>query len=258
MTNVEIYNLLLALLMAVASGLVGSFALMRRMTLAGDAISHIALPGLSLAILYSLSPLIGAGVALILGAIIIWKIEETSKLNTEAVTGVLFALSLAIGALLVEEEHELIKLLFGSTGGVTLGDFIAGTLISILIVLFILKNRYSLTLSLVSKELAKTVGVNNDRLQLLFLLVFSLTVLLGLKFLGVLLMGSLIIIPAATARNVAVNLNTMLSTAVMAALIAIVLGILIVQLFELPLGPSIVGVASALFFLTLIFRRGRD
>lgn len=256
MADIETYKLILALLMAVASGLVGSFALMRRMTLAGDAISHIALPGLAIAILFSINLVVGAGATLLIGALLIWKIESISKLNTEAVIAVLLALSLAIGEIMIKDEDQLIKLLFGSGSGIGWSDFIVGSLMSILIIIFILKKRYALTLSLISKDLAKTVGVNNERLQLSFIIIFSLTVLLGLKFLGVLLMGSLIIIPAAIARNIATNLNSMLITASLMAVTSVAMGMVFAQTFNLSLGPAIVSVAGTLFFLTLIFRKG--
>lgn len=254
MINIEIYRIILALLMATASGLVGSFALMRRMTLAGDAFAHIALPGLALAVIYSVNPIIGAGVALLIGSLIIWKVEKLSKLNTEAIVGVLLALSLALGVLLVEDGEQLLALLLGNEGGVTFVDFIIGSVMSLLVILFIIKKRYALTLSLISKELAKTVGVSNDKLQLSFLIIFSLTVLLGLKFLGVLLMGSLIIIPAAAARNLAINLNSMLMTSALVASVSVILGMLVSELFSYVLGPSIVTVAGILFFISLIFR----
>lgn len=254
MINIEIYRIILALLMATASGLVGSFALMKRMTLAGDAFAHVALPGLAIAVIYSFNPILGAGIALLLGSLVIWKVEKLSKLNTEAIVGVLLALSLAIGVLLVEDEDQLLDILLGNEGAVTFIDFVLGSLMSLIVILFIIKKRYALTLSLISKELAKTIGIQNDKLQLSFLIIFSLTVLLGLKFLGVLLMGSLIIIPAATAKNLAINLNSMLIASALVASASVILGMLLSELFGYVLGPSIVSVAGALFFISLILR----
>ena len=69
--------------MAVAAGLVGCFAVMRRMTLAADAFSHVALPGIGLALVLRLNPLLGALAALLAGAVLIWAIEGKTKLSTE-------------------------------------------------------------------------------------------------------------------------------------------------------------------------------
>ncbi len=253
MINIEMLSLILAGLTAVASGIVGSFALMRRMTLAGDALSHVALPGIGLALIYSYNPVLGGGLVLLFGTLIIWKVEKISKLNTEAVIGVLFAASLAVGALAFEEAHELVEVLFGGIATVTANEFIYGSIIAAAVIWFILKNRHSLVLALVSKELARTAGISTDRLQLYFLLSFALTVILGMKFLGVLLMGSLIIIPASAARNIARNLNSMLVISSGISLFSVLSGIAVSNLFSFQLGPAIIIIASAIFLITLIW-----
>src|ERR1035437_8215887 len=107
--------------MAVAAGLVGCFAVMRRMTLAADAFSHVALPGIGLALVLRLNPLIGALVALLAGSMLIWAIEGRTKLSTEAITGVVFSVALAIGSLTATGE-ELIDALFGTPGSMTIAE----------------------------------------------------------------------------------------------------------------------------------------
>ena len=106
MNNELILNLLPAILLAFASGMVGVFALMRRMSLAADAMSHIALPGLGLAFLYKINPLIGGAVTLLLGALLIWKIEGKTKIPTETIIGVVFSLSLAIASASPRPRHQ--------------------------------------------------------------------------------------------------------------------------------------------------------
>jgi ABC-type Mn2+/Zn2+ transport system permease subunit len=83
---------------------------------------------------------------------------------------------------------------------------------------------------------------------------FALTVALGLRYLGVLLMGSLVIIPAATAKRLARTLTGMLATAVVAAVAASVAGTLLAELLEQPTGPMIITVAALQFLLSLVRR----
>lgn len=253
MIFIEPYSFVLAALTAIASGLVGSFALMRRMTLAGDALSHVALPGIGLALLYSYNPILGGALTLLVGVLIVWKVENLSHLNTEAVIGVLFALSLAVGAITFKEAPELVETLFGGITPVTPYEFLFGSIMAVAVAWFILKNRHALVLALISKELAKTASISTSRLQLLFLTVFALTVILGMKFLGVLLMGSLIIIPAAAARNVARNLNSMLVISSGIALVSVISGIFVSKVFEFQLGPVIIIIASVFFTATFLF-----
>src|SRR5690348_16135218 len=91
--------------MALAAGLLGSFVLLRRMTLAADALSHVALPGIGVAIILRLHPLVGAIAALGTAAVLIWALERRTRLATETVTGVVFATALAAGALLSSGEE---------------------------------------------------------------------------------------------------------------------------------------------------------
>src|ERR1039458_1479496 len=90
----------LALGAGAAAGLVGCFAVMRRMTLAADAIAHIALPGIGLAILLRIHPILGGVAALLVGTLLVWGIEGRTRLATETVIGVVFSTALAIGRLM--------------------------------------------------------------------------------------------------------------------------------------------------------------
>src|ERR1039458_2050091 len=180
--------------MAVAAGLVACFAVMRRMTLAADAFSHVALPGIGLALVLRLNPLIGALVALLAGSMLIWAIEGRTKLSTEAITGVVFSVALAIGSLTATGE-ELIDALFGTPGSMTIAETIFALVAALAVIAFILKARDRLLVSLVSTEVAIASGIGVTSLQLSFLVAFAVTVALGMRYLGVLLMGSLIIIP---------------------------------------------------------------
>src|SRR5450756_2169271 len=112
MATSELYSIILALATALAAGIVGSFALMKRMSLAGDVVSHIALPGLGLALLFHINPLVGAAAALMLGTVLIWRLEKEATLTTDVAIGVIFTAALAIGTLVTPSE-DLIEALFG-------------------------------------------------------------------------------------------------------------------------------------------------
>src|ERR1700680_2846968 len=90
-TSMTIETVMLSAAMAVAAGLVGCFAVMRRMALAGDALSHVALPGIGIALALHVHPVFGAAVMLFFGALVIWAIEDRSRLATETVIGVVFS-----------------------------------------------------------------------------------------------------------------------------------------------------------------------
>lgn len=254
MINDQVLNLLPALVLACAAGMVGVFALLRRMSLAADAMSHIALPGLGLALLYGINPVLGGASTLLAGAVLIWSLERKTQIPTETIIGVIFSVSLALGSLLTPEE-DIIEALFGGFGEFTVGTFVTTAFLSLCIIaaLWWLKNKF--VILMISKDLARVSGLPGDRLDLAFIFIFALTIILGLKFLGALLMGSLIIIPAATAKNLGWNINSMLVISSFAALLSVFGGYIVAENFSLDLGPTIVSLASAVFLGSLFVRR---
>jgi ABC-type Mn2+/Zn2+ transport system permease subunit len=240
--------------MAIAAGLVGCFAVMRRMSLASDALSHVALPGIGIALAIHVNPVLGAAVALLLGTLLVWGLERRTGISTEAVVGVVFSLALALGSMLATGE-ELVDALLGSPGTLGAWEVGLGLAGAAMVAVFVLVERHRLVLSLVSADLALTSRVPVARLELLYLLSFSLTVALGLRFLGVLLMGSLVIIPAATAKHLARNLREMLAISVAVAVSSTLAGeLLAIRLGRSP-GPIIITFAAAMFLLSLPLRR---
>ncbi|MGH9681935.1 MAG: metal ABC transporter permease, partial [Candidatus Acidiferrales bacterium] len=125
MNTGESYTLLLALLFAVSAGLVGCFALMKRMLLASDVISHLALPGLGIAFLLKFNPLAGAAATLFFGTLLVWRLQKGTGLAADAAIGVVFAAALAFGAAVTPRE-DLVEALFGNFEQLSLPGFLLG------------------------------------------------------------------------------------------------------------------------------------
>jgi ABC-type Mn2+/Zn2+ transport system permease subunit len=252
----HIYAILLAGLFAIAAGLVGSVALMKRMVLASDVMSHLALPGLGLAFLLKSNPLVGGGATLILGTLLVWQLQKKTEMATDASIGVVFAACLGIGALITPNE-DLLEALFGNFQKLSLAGFLLGVAAVILVVAFLAGMKDRLILDLFSPELAAATGVKVAYLDLGFMLVFSLTILVGLRFMGGLLSSALIIIPAATARQLTGRMAQFVVIASAASLISVAVGFLITTLVlkTSTVGPTIVIVSVVLFVLSLLKRK---
>jgi len=250
------FLLLLALFFALAAGLVGCFALMKRMVLASDVISHLALPGLGVAFLLKMNPLLGGATTLFLGTILVWRLQKKTGLAMDAAIGVVFAAGLAIGAAVTPRE-DLIEALFGELQQVSVLGFLLGFAATLFVVLsvFLLKDR--LALSIFSPDLAAASGVNIGRVDLYFLLVFGLTILIGLRFMGTLLASALIILPAATARHLTDKLSHFLLVSSVTSLVSVTAGFLFnAFVFRLStVGPTIVIFSALLFGLSLVRKR---
>ena len=183
----------IALLVGIASGSVGPFILLRRMALVGDALSHVALPGIALALIYGLDPFYGVVVFLIAAAFLIFWLEGRSRIPPDAIVGLLFTASLAIGILIIP-NGDIIESLFGAFPVLSLPYLLAILLIAAVMaaLCFVLARRFLFLI--VSPDLAKVHGFDR-RYDLALLLIFSMIVALGIKLVGTLLMGALTIIP---------------------------------------------------------------
>ncbi|OGY64531.1 MAG: hypothetical protein A3J53_00350, partial [Candidatus Harrisonbacteria bacterium RIFCSPHIGHO2_02_FULL_40_20] len=201
--------LLVAIFVSASAGLLGAFAILKKMALVGDALTHVALPGMALGLLFNFSPFLGALAFLVFAIFGIWLMERYSKLSTETLVGIFFSASLALGVL-ITPDHELVEALFGNIISLTWAEAIISAVMALILILIILILRRQLALNMVSSELAQSAGINNSRLNLIYLLIFALAVALGIRFVGAVLMGSLVIIPAAAARNIASSFNMFL------------------------------------------------
>ena len=251
MTEALILSLLTGIFVGFSAGYLGSLMVLEKMSLVGDALSHVALPGLALGFLYNFPPFLGAFAFLFASAVIIWHLGRVTKLSFETIVGAMFTLSLAIGIIIIP-ELDLLEALFGDITTVTILETAIAVIISAIAV-FLTKIIYKkLVLSMISEELAISKGINVGRINLLYLVLVSLVVAVGIKIVGTLLVGFLVIVPAAAAKNVSADL---LKYAVLSAFFGIVSscsGILFSSYLNLPTGPLVVFSGFIVFLATVL------
>lgn len=252
----SLLQLIVAILIGVGAGYLGSFMVLRRMSLVGDALSHVALPGIAMALLWNFNPFFGAFATLFLATIGIWILEKKTELPLETLVGIFFTLSLAVG-LLLTPEPELLEALFGDISAVNKIDLLI-TAVSVAIIIAVVSavNR-GLIISILSKDLAKSMNISVNKINLLFLILVSLIVALGLKVGGTLLMGSLVIIPAAAAKNISTSISRYVFLSAIFGASASMAGIAFAHIFSIPTGPSIVLAGGAIFLITIVFTKHR-
>ena len=241
-------------LVGASSGYLGSFMVLKRMSLVGDALSHVALPGMAIAITLAINPMLGALIALTLAVIGIWYLGEKSEIYPEALVGVFFTASLAIG-ILVTPEPELLEALFGNLESIGTMDgliTIAGAIVIFWATRLISKK---LLLGVISEDLATSTGVNMPRVNLIYLLLVGLAVALGVKFVGTLLMGALVIVPAVSAKNLAKSISNFQFLASILGVLSIFFGILIAKWLGISSGPPVVLVSIAFFGLSYLLKK---
>ena len=239
---------------AAAAGDLGSFMVLKRMSLVGDALSHVALPGMAIALTFHFSPILGAFIALTLAVIGVWYLEKTSQIYPEALVGIFFTASLAIG-ILITPQTELLEALFGNIEKVTFNEGLAAIALSVAVIIVTTTISRKMVLGIISEELAKSMKVAVSTLNLVYLLLVGAVVALGIRFVGTLLMGALVIVPAASARNVSRGIKNYFLLSVVFGIFSAVTGLLVASFYQITAGPVVVLISILFFILSYLFRK---
>lgn len=249
-----IFLLVVGALVCASSAYLGSFMVLKRMSLVGDALSHVALPGIAIALTFGINPMLGALVALVIATFGIWYLSEHSEVYPEALVGVFFTASLAIG-LLLTPQPELLEALFGNIDKIGLVDGLFTIVGAALIFVVTISVSQKLLLGIVSEDLAKAQKINTSKINLVYLLMVALVVALGVKFLGTLLTGAMVIIPAAAAKNLARSIKNFQLLAIFIGISSSIIGILIAKSFGASSGPIVILVTVLVFIFSYLFKK---
>ena len=256
MVDTLIFSLIVGASVGFAAGYLGSIMVLEKMALVGDAMSHVALPGLAIGVLFHFNPLVGGFIFLFVSAILIWHLGRVTKLSFETLVGAAFTLALAVGILLFRDLDTLEAALFGDIAQVNLWSAIAAIGISIAVVLLTRLIYRKIVLSLISEELAISKGISVAKTNLLYLLLVSATVAIGIQITGTLLVGFLVVTPAAAARMVSGNLSRYLALSAVIGAASAISGILLSRYFNILPGPLVV-ISGVVIFVAMIIIRWR-
>ena len=252
MTNL-LFLIIVGVFVAAAAGYLGSFMVVKRMSLVGDALTHVALPGMAIALTLGISPVLGALIFLTLAIIVVWYLQEHSEVYPEALVGVIFTASLALGVL-ITPEPDLLEALFGNIERINITEGTIAIVISLLIVVVTRLISKKMILGIISEELAKSGGIPISKLNLIYLLLVGVVVALGVKFVGTLLMGALVIVPAVSAKNIARSLKDYYLFSILFGILSAAVGVTVAATFHITPGPAVVLTGISIFIITYLVR----
>jgi zinc transport system permease protein len=258
MDDFLIRALMAALGIAAIAGPLGSFVVWRRMAYFGDTLSHSALLGLTLGFLLGVDPTVGiVGICAVV-ALILALGQRQSVLASDTLLGILShgALSLGLVSLAFMETMrvDLIGYLLGDVLSVTWNDvtvvYVGGACI-LAILIWLWRPLLAIT---VHEDLARVEGVPVRRVQIAFMMIIAVTIAIAMKVVGVLLITSLLIIPAAAARSLSRTPEQMAVIAGLVGMLAVLGGLAGSFQWDLPSGPAIVTAAGLLFVVSIAGR----
>uniref|UniRef100_Q0I4A8 High-affinity zinc uptake system membrane protein ZnuB n=1 Tax=Histophilus somni (strain 129Pt) TaxID=205914 RepID=Q0I4A8_HISS1 len=246
---------LTGILLSFITAPLGAFVVWRKMAYFGDTLAHSALLGVTLGIFLHINPYVAILILTVLLAILMVWLESNTQYSIDTLLGIIAHSCLSLGvvtvALLQNVRVDLMAYLFGDLLALGFDDlyFIAiGVSIVLGILIFFWQPLLSIT---VSPELAQVEGINIKRMQFLLMILTALTIALSMKFVGALIITSLLIIPAATAKRFARSPEMMVIIAIFVSMISITLGLTLSAFYDTPSGPSVVISSTFLFILSL-------
>lgn len=238
---------------ALIAGPLGSFVVWRKMAYFGDTLAHASLMGLALGFLLDINLYLALVVCCLALAVILVTLQKQQLVATDTLLGILAHSALSLGLVAVSfldnVRIDLMSYLFGDLLAVSPTDliFIYSGAVGVAIVLAIFWR--PLLSTTVNEDLAAVEGHNTDLMRLILMLLVGMVIAVGMKFVGALIMTSLLIIPAATARRFAQTPEQMALIASVIGSIAVLLGLSMSWHFDTPAGPSVVISATAMFLL---------
>ncbi len=236
------------------AGYLGTLMLSKKMSVVAGPLSHLALPGVALAILYDFSIALGAFPFVILGSLFIWLLEKRTKLPLENLSAIIFAFGVGT-ALLFLPMNKAEEALVGNISRITLLETMVSVFLSFLVFIILQKIYNQIMLTNIYEDLALIEGIKINRNALLYLLGIAITVGLGVYLVGGLITVALIALPSASAKNLSRDLHSYKILAPIFGIVSAVIGIAIASSLHLPTGPMIIIFGSILFLLTVILRR---
>lgn len=247
--------LIAGIAVALISGMIGCFVIWRRMAYFGDSLSHSALLGVVLGIATGFNMNLSIIIICLIFSLLMMFLSQNKMLTTDSILGILAHATLSISIVisyLMGQQLNLHAYLFGDILTVTTHEIYwiyGGGIIAILLLII---NWQALVLMTIHEELAKAENVNVFYTHLLFMFLITIIVSISIRIVGILLITSMLIIPTATARQLAYSPISMAIIASVIGVIAIIMGIFGSIQFDTPSGPTIIIALVILFACTLM------
>ncbi|MDG2948412.1 zinc ABC transporter permease subunit ZnuB [Bisgaard Taxon 10/6] len=247
---------LTGILLSFITAPLGAFVVWRKMAYFGDTLAHSALLGVALGIFLNIDPYLSILILTVILAVVMVWLESNTQYSVDTILGIIAHSCLSLGVvtvgLLQNVRVDLMGYLFGDLLAVTFEDLrmiAIGVILVLSVLIYLWKPLISTT---VSPELAQVEGINIRRMRFILMILTALTIALSMKFVGALIITSLLIIPAATARRFARTPEMMAIIAVFVSMIAVSMGLMLSAFYNTAAGPSVVICSACLFLLSLI------
>lgn len=255
-----IKNALIAILLASPIfAIIGTMIVNNKMAFFSDALGHSALTGIAIGMLLGIS---NANISIVIFAIvfalILNYVKNKTSYGTDTIISVFSSIAMAIGLALLGRMGEFNKYsnyLVGDLLSISKQELVYLAIAFVLVIIFWIFTFNKINAISVNKMLAKSKGINVTIVDNLFSVVTAIIVMISIRWIGILLINSMVILPAASSRNISKNMREYHTNAIIIALVSGVLGLIISYYLNVPTGPMIVIILGIVYLFTFLLRK---
>jgi len=243
---------IVGVLISLCAALIGVSLVLRKNSMIGDGLSHVGFGAFAIASVLNLSPLEFALPIVIIVSFLILKLSESNKINGDSAIALISASSLAIGTFVVSiygVNTDINSYLFGSILSITKTDVIISIVLSIVVIILYIFSYNQIFALTFDERFAKSIGIKTNFYNIIFAVLCSIVVVLGMRLMGSLLISSLIIFPTLSSMQLFKNFKSVVIFSVIISILAFIFGLTTSYLFSTPAGATIVLVNLIIFLI---------
>ncbi len=244
---------------AVTCAALGTFLVLRKMSLIGDGLSHVSFGAIALGLCLGVFPFYVAVPVVMLASLLILKISEKAKVYGDAAIGIVSAVGVAGGVILASLSRgfnvDLFSYLFGNILAISTIEVVFSVALSVMVLIVISLFYWDLFSATFDEEYAKISGVRTNTINIVLTLLTAITVVLSVKIVGVMLVSALLILPAVTALQLAKGFKSTIIIGGIISVVSVLLGITVSFFLDLPAGATIVMTNAVFFGLAVVYKR---
>ena len=251
--------LVVGVLVSLCAALLGVSLVLKRYSMIGDGLSHVGFGALAVASAFHLAPLAVTVPVVVLSAILLLRLRGSSRVKGDAAIAIISSSALAIGVIVVSVTSgmntEVSSYLFGSILSLSRGDAVLSVILSLAVLALFLLFYPRLFAVTFDETFARATGTRADLYNTLLAVLTAVTVVLGMRMMGALLISSLIIFPALSAMKLCRSFRSVILCAALISVVCFLVGMIASYAFETPSGASVVAADLIAFALCSLFGR---
>ena len=251
--------LICGIFISAAASLLGNFLVLRKQSLISDGLSHVCFATVSISLFFGLSPLLASIPLVIFASILINKLSEKADLYNDSAIGLVSAFSIAIGVVIISISKgfniDIYSYLFGSILAINQLEVILSLIVSVIVIFLIVIFFNDLFLLTYDEDYAHISKVKIKFINIILGIIQSITIVIGVKIVGAMLMSSLIIFPAISSLQIADNFKKMIIISLIISILSVIVGIFLSFLLNFPTGATIVIINGLIFTVLFITKR---